>query len=131
MLPYLVGIPFIMHGLAMLSGFFEAVRPITRGFTHEPWIFSRDVTLQQGKGRLLGLLWLLSTLVLLATGAAVLAGAEWWRWMGVASAAFAFLTALPWWNTAPIGARVGMAFDLIVIAILLSPLGAGLVSRLQ
>ena len=29
---------------------------------------------------------------------------------------------LPWWNTVPLGAKMGAAFDLLVLVVLLTPL---------
>jgi len=59
---FIFAFPLIMHGLANMSGFFEAFSRQPRSFSDRPWIFSQDVKLQSPLGRIFGLFWLLSPL---------------------------------------------------------------------
>jgi hypothetical protein len=46
----------------------------------------------------------------------------WWPSLAIASAIISLIVIVPWWNTVPPGAKAGAFFDLVILAILLSPL---------
>ena len=124
-LRYVVAVPLVFHGLANLAGLFA---PWTGGagqdFSGRPWIFSSGVTLPSPVGRAWSLLWLVSTIFLVGAGIGVIAHQQWWRALAIAGCAVSLVSIVPWWNTVPPGARFGAIFDVIVIAVLVSPLGA-------
>ena len=119
---FVFAFPLIMHGLANLAGFFEAFGRAPRGFNDKPWIFSRGVKLQSAIGRSFGILWLLSTICLVGAGLGVIFQHEAWVLAAIVGAVCSLLAILPWWNTVVPGARFAAFFDVIVIAVLLSPL---------
>jgi hypothetical protein len=56
---------------------------------------------------------------------------EGWLFLTIASVAISLVVILPWWNTVPPGAKVGAAFDLLVIVLLLSPFREKLLEIVQ
>jgi hypothetical protein len=55
----------------------------------------------------------------------------WWSSLAIAAAFISLVVILPWWNTVPPGARVGAAFDLLVLIVLLSPLKTKILEMVQ
>ncbi len=124
-------IPLIMHGLANLAGFAAAWLPGTAGFKRESWLLSAGETVKSPAGHLFGVLWLVSTAVLVASGAGLLAHASWWRWAAVGGAALSLLVIVLWLKAVPPGAYAGAAFDLLVIAALALPWSEAIVRWLK
>jgi hypothetical protein len=122
MLRIVLAIPFLPHGLAHLSGFLASWTRAGAGYTDKPWIFSENVQLQSWVGRIFGILWVVAMVGLVGTGVGIITRQAWWPSLAIAASAISLVVILPWWNTVPPGAKVGAAFDLLVIAVLLSPL---------
>lgn len=116
---YIFAFPLIMHGLANLAGVLETFSSRPRSFSEKPWIFSAGVKLQSPTGRIFGIFWLLSTLLLVASGLALIFGWSWWPQAALLGSACSFIAIAPWWNTVVPGARFGAVFDLGVILALL------------
>lgn len=123
MLNYILAIPLIAHGLANITGFVAAWTGNPSGFTDSPLLFSSSITMQTGIGRAFGVMWLLSTIVLVGAGIGVAAHQRWWRPAAIIGAAFSMVAIVPWWDAVPPGARFGALFDLLVIVMLLSSWG--------
>ncbi len=122
MLPYLIAIPLIAHGLAHLSGVFAPWVNSLQGFGSEPWLFGGAVTIGSGIGRGYSLVWLAAAGCLGLSGAMLLMRQGAWSTLAIVGAGLSLLAILPWWNAVPAGARVGAAFDLLILVTLLSPL---------
>lgn len=120
---FVFAIPMIAHGIGHISGFLGAW-VTSSGFSERPWIFSRGITLQSPVGRAFGLLWLVPLLGFVGAGLGLIFGQPWWPAVAIAAAVVSLVVILPWWNTVPSGAKVGAAFDLLVLIVLLSPLKA-------
>jgi hypothetical protein len=118
---FVIAIPLIMHGLANAAGFAEAWLPGARGFSAQPWLLGSEVGMKSGIGRVFGMLWLLTTIGLVAAGAGVLLRAGWWQPVAISAAALSFVVILLWWRAVPPGARFGAFFDLAVIIALAGP----------
>ncbi len=124
-------VPLIMHGLANIAGFAAAWLPGTAGFKSESWLLSAGVTVKSPAGQLFGILWLVSTAALVASGAGLLAHAAWWRWAAVSGAALSLVVIGLWLKAVPPGAYAGAVFDLLVIAALALPWGEAVVRWLK
>jgi len=127
----LAAVPLIMHGLANMAGFAAAWLPGTAGFKDDSWLLSAGVTLKSPAGHIFGILWLLSTAALVASGAGLLAHTPWWRWAAVGGAALSLLVILLWLKAVPPGAYAGAVFDLVILAALALPWGESVVRLLQ
>lgn len=115
-------IPLFAHGLAHISGFLASWTSLEVGYSSKPWLFSQSVYLQTMTGRIFGLLWVIAMIGLVGSALGFVFQREWWSPLAIASAAISLAVIVPWWNTVPPGAKVGAAFDLLVLAILLSSL---------
>ncbi|MBW7885331.1 MAG: hypothetical protein H3C34_22405 [Caldilineaceae bacterium] len=124
-------IPILMHGLAHLSGFLASWTPFDAGYSASPWLLSQGIQLQSVTGRVFGLLWLVAALGLVASALGIALQLQWWSSLLLASSLISLIVILPWWNTVPPGARVGAAFDILVIVILVSPLKLRLLELVQ
>jgi hypothetical protein len=122
MIRILVAFPWIMHGLAHLSGFLASWTGGSFGFPERPWLFSSSVTLQSPVGKLFGLLWLMGCAGIVGSGIGFLAGKPWWPMLAMISAGISLLVILPWWRAVPPGAWAGALFDLLVLVVLQLPL---------
>jgi hypothetical protein len=69
-----------------------------------------------------GILWLLAMLALVIAGLGLLFSQPWWPTVALPAAVLSLVVILPWWNTVPLGAKMGAAFDLLVLVVLLTPL---------
>lgn len=98
MLRFLIAVPLFLHGMAHISGFLASWTRGDFGYSPRPWLISSGVHLNSGVGRVFGL-----------------------PWLAVTAASLSLIVIIPWWNTVPAGARFGAIFDLLVLAILLSP----------
>ena len=47
---------------------------------------------------------------------------EWWPALAMVGSLLSLVVIVPWWNTVPPGAKLGAVFDVIIIAVLASPL---------
>ena len=124
---YVVGVVLIGHGLANMAGVMAPWTKSALGFSDRPWIFSRGITLHTTVGRLFSLVWLLSTIGLVAGGVGLLTGQTWWRTAALIGALASLVAIVPWWRTVPPGARAAAAVDFILYAFLLSPVSSQIV----
>jgi hypothetical protein len=122
MLRYLLAAPFLIHGLAHLSGFLTSWTGAETGFSDRPWIISSRVTLSSGTGRIFGLFWLLAAVGFVLTAYGLAFQGKLWIAAALPAAAISLLAVLPWLRTVPPGAWVGAAFDLAVIVMLVTSL---------
>jgi hypothetical protein len=127
-LRFAFALPLIGHGLAHLSGFTASWTSSDAGYGDKPWIFSSGVTLSSTVGRVFGLLWLVAAVVLAASGVGAILRQEWWLPLAVVGSVLSLVVIVPWWNTVPPGAKLGAVFDVIVIAVLASPLREQIIS---
>ena len=118
---YVVAATFIIHGLAHASGFTTAWTSKNASFKDEPWLFSKGTTLRSRTGRAFGLVWLLAAVLLLASGIGLLLRGLWWPTLALIGSVVALVAIVPWWRAVVLGAKVGAAFDLFTIAVLISP----------
>lgn len=121
---YLIAIPLIAHGLAHLSGVFAPWSSGGLGFTNAAWIFSNGVTFHSMFSRVYSLVWLAAAASLALAGVEVILRQNNWVPVAIAGCLLSLVAILPWWKAVPPGAKVGVAFDLVILALLLSPLGA-------
>ncbi len=126
---YLLALPFLVHGAAHVSGFLASWTVLEVGFSGSAWILSPSVGYRSLIGRGFGLLWLAAAISHLAAGVGLMLGLGWWASAALAGSLVSLLVILPWWNTVPPGARLGAAFDLLVILLLATPLGGLLPAR--
>jgi len=121
MVPYLIALPLIGHGLAHLSGVLAPWARDMQGYTNAAWIFSNRVTLASGLGKGYSLVWLAASGCLVVAGAGLLLRQRTWIPAAIAGSVLSLVAILPWWKAVPPGARVGALFDLATLALLLSP----------
>lgn len=122
MVQLIFALPLLIHGLAHISGFRASWTSNSAGFSDRPWIFSLNGTLHSPVGRVFGILWLLAMLALVIAGLGLLFSQPWWPTVALPAAVLSLVVILPWWNTVPLGAKLGAAFDLLVLVVLLTPL---------
>ena len=128
MLRFVIAIPMLAHGLAHLSGVLASWTSTVEGFRDEPWLFFSATRLSDPLGRVFGLFWLAAMAVLVASGLGVVLRQPWWPTMALIGTALSLAAIVPWWRAVPLGAKLGAAFDLILLALLLSPLRAWLLA---
>jgi hypothetical protein len=131
MIVYVVAVPLIAHGLANLAGMFGPWTQSLQGFKNGSWSFSSHVALKSGAGRGFGVLWLLSSICLIAAGLGAIFHQSWWLRATLSGCALSLLAIASWWKAVPPGARFGAFFDLAVIALLVSPLGERISQAIQ
>jgi hypothetical protein len=119
-------IAIIAHGLAHLSGFVAAWSTADVGFSARWMFLSSELSLHSSAGKLFGLLWLAAAGTLVAAGAGLFWQRAWAVPLALTGAVLSLAVILPWWNTVPPGAKLGALFDLLVLALLFSPLKAGM-----
>lgn len=120
----ILGVPLMAHGLAHLSGFLAAWTSADLDFSTRSMLLSSEISLYSTVGKLFGLLWLLAAALLASSGVGLLWQRSWGAPLALAAALISLAVIIPWWNIVPPGAKVGAAFDLLVIVVLLSPLKA-------
>jgi hypothetical protein len=74
----------------------------------QTFIFERDLTSW-------GWVWLVVGIVLIATGFAVVTGAEWARWVGIVAASLAAITFLPWIYYQPLWTILSVTLAMLVV----------------
>ena len=131
MLRFILAIPFLLHGLAHLSGLLASWTSIDTGYTGKPWLFSQSITLQSAVGRVFGLLWLAAASGFIGSALGIVFRQGWWPPIALVSAALSLVVIVPWWQTVPPGARFGGFFDLVVLVVLLSPLQRTLIQAIR
>lgn len=117
----LLAAPLIVHGLAHLSG---AAAPFTTrllGFADQPWVLSTGRTLHSAPARAFSVAWLAAALGLVGAGAGLLTGQAWWPGMALAAAGLSLAVIVIWWKAVPPGAKVGAAFDVLILLTALQP----------
>jgi hypothetical protein len=122
MIRFLVAIPLILHGLANLGGALAFAGKPPEGFKTQPSVISPKLHMHSAFGRIWAVVWLLSSLALVIAGLAAIFQRDAWLALSILGSAFSFTAIAPWWNTVPPGARFGAIFDLIALAVLLSPI---------
>jgi hypothetical protein len=131
MLRFLIAVPLFLHGMAHISGFLASWTRGDFGYSPRPWLISSGVHLNSGVGRVFGLLWLIAMAGLVGAALGLVFRQEWWPWLAVTAAVLSLIVIIPWWNTVPAGARFGAIFDLLLLAVLLSPLQIKLFDLIQ
>jgi hypothetical protein len=122
MLRFVIALPLIGHGLAHISGVLAAWTSADVGFKDNPWIFSSGVRLCSGIGRVWGLIWLLAGIVLAGSGVGLILRQAWWLDLALLGSVLSLVAIVPWWKAAPPGAKIGVAFDLLLIIALATPI---------
>lgn len=117
----ILAIQLIAHGIAHLSGVFACFGRRNAGFAERPCVFSGRITLHTPIGRAFSLVWLAASVTLVGSGLGLLLGQDWWTGLAVAAAALSLLAILSWWNAVPPGAKVGAAFDLLILVAAVQP----------
>jgi hypothetical protein len=120
-----------LHGLANLGGVVAPWTANLSGFTNAPWLFGSGVKFRSTAGRASSLLWLLSTLLLIASGVGLLMGQTWWVTLAVIGAAASLVVIFLWWKAVPPGARFGAFFDAVLLVALTSPLREQILALLE
>ena len=122
MIKFVIAIPLIMHGLANLAGVFAPWMKALQGFKDAPWLFSSGVTFASTAGKAFSLVWLASSICLVAAGVGLLMEQAWWSTAAVAGCLCSLAAILPWLKAVVPGAYVGAIFDVILLIYLLTPL---------
>lgn len=125
-----VGIFFMLHGLGHTMGFLAAWTHVDVGFDDTPWILTGDVRIRSPIGWAFGMLWLVAMAGWVVAGWGVIDGAEWWPALAKGAAVVSLAAIVPWWNTVPTGARLGVLADVVILAGLLSTWGRDIADRL-
>lgn len=128
---WLLAAPLILHGIAHISGFISSWTSNLAGFAERPWILSSTVTLRDPLGRAFGLVWLVALGSLVGAGLGLISGQGWWPTLTMIGAVLSLIAIIPWWNTVPPGAKIGAAFNLLIILVLLLPLKSRILEVVQ
>lgn len=129
MIRFLIGFPLIMHGLAHLGGFLASWLADRAGFEDRPWLLSQQVRLQTTVGRVLSSFWLMAAIGLASAGLGAILQQAWWPDLAVVGAVISLTTILLWWKAVPMGAKLGAAFDVVIITVMILPLFLPVVYR--
>ena len=128
MIQLLFALPLLIHGVAHIGGFRASWTSHESGFKDRPWLFSKDGTLQSPIGRIFGVLWLVAAAAFLVAGLGLLFSQPWWPTVAVPAAILSLVVILPWWNAVPLISKIGAAFDVLVLVVLLTPLKDGMMA---
>ena len=116
-----IAVPLIVHGIAHIGGFLGLWTSAEGGFAASPWFLPTKLGAKGVAGRVFGLLWLLVMAGFVAAGLGLIVGQAWWTTAAILTAVLSFLLIAGCWTTVPVGAKIGAAFDLLVLALLLLP----------
>ena len=119
---YVIALLFFGHGMAHVSGFLVSWTQADVGFAQKPWIFSSHVELQSPVGKISGLLWLIALIGFLLTAAGMVMGRPALLSFFHIAAMLSLLVIAVWWNAVPFGAKLGAAFDVLLLVIYSSAL---------
>lgn len=122
MIKFMIAAPLIMHGLANLGGVAAFLFGASAGFPDGAWLFSANVRRLSPIGRLWGVIWLASSIALVASGIGLIQEAAWWRVAALTGCGLSLLSIVPWWRSVVPGAKFGAIFDILAIVFLLTPL---------
>ena len=122
MFRFILALPLIVHGLAHISGFLATWTNNDAGYAPRPWIFSSHISLGSPLGKVFGILWLAAAAALAGSGAGLILQETWWVPLAVLGSILSLAVIVPWWNSVPSGAKIGAAFDVVLLALLLTPL---------
>jgi len=125
-----VAATFIIRGLAHVSGFTTAWTSKDAGVKDELWLLSQGITLHTRTGKAFGLHWLLAAVLLIASGLGLLLRGLWWPTLAPIGSVASLVAIIPLWRAVVPGAKVGAAFDILTIAVLISPTREGLLAAL-
>ena len=128
---WIAAFPLFMHGMAHLSGFVASWAKQDASYTDKPWIFPGGFTLHSAVGKAWGCLWLVTAIGLVSSAFGLLFAREWWPRLTLIASTLSLVAIVPWWCTVPAGAKAGVFFDLIIIAILLSTWGERIIQALK
>jgi hypothetical protein len=131
MLKIVIAVVLIAHGLANLAGAAAPWTKTLQGFKDAPWIFSKRITFNSSVGRTNSLIWLFSSICLVAGGAGLLTLHSWWISAAVFGSVCSLAVILIWWKAIVPGARFGAVVDSAFIVLLTSPLKEALIQALQ
>ncbi len=112
----------ILHGLAHLSGFMATWTNLDVGFQDRNLIFSGKLYLRGYSGKIFGVFWFISMILLVFSGVVLLIGLLWWHKVLMVGVIFSLVSIIPGLKSVPPGAKLGALFDLVVLIILLTPL---------
>lgn len=122
MLRIAISIALIMHGLAQVSGFLHAWTRLDVGYHNRGIIFSTTVKAGGSIGKVLSLLWLIAMFCLISGGVLLWSRELLSDTFILAGAAISLFSCVLWWRDIPLGAKLGSFFNLILLAILITPL---------
>jgi len=91
------------------------------GFTDNPWLITKGITIKTPLGRSFGILWMLSMIAFISSGVAIVLAHFWWLEALLAGSVLSLIAIIPWWNTVSFCAKIGAIFDLLLIAFVLCP----------
>ncbi len=117
----LLAAPLMVHGLAHLSGAAAPFSPRSLGFADQPWALTHGGTLHSASGQASSVAWLAAAFGLVGAGWGLLAGQDWWAALALIAASLSLAVILTWWRAVPPGAKVGAAFDVLIVLAALQP----------
>ncbi|MFC2150944.1 hypothetical protein ACFLSE_00315 [Bacteroidota bacterium] len=119
MVRIIIAVMLIGHGLAHVSGFLISWTKTEEGFKiTKPWIFSQNVLIKSRIGKVFGIFWALALLCFVGAGLSIFFHFYDWKILATIGVVFSLISIIPWWSTVPLGAKIGLVFDLIVFAYL-------------
>jgi hypothetical protein len=128
---YIFALPFLIHGLAHISGFLASWTSADAGYKKTPWVFSSGVFLNSPLGKVFGLLWFVAFVGFIGTAYGIVFGHIWWPQVVIAVSTVSLFVIVPWWNTVPPGAKIGALFNVLSIVVVMSPLKDSLIELIS
>jgi hypothetical protein len=117
--------------LAHVSGFIASFFKKDMDYkVDQPWIFSAKITLKTTVGRFFGVFWLLAMAGYLLAAIGILSDFSWGTSPLFPAAILSLLTIVPFWNTVPPGAKIGAAFDILVLIVISTSLQEKLIASM-
>ncbi|UCG89001.1 MAG: hypothetical protein JSW71_10875 [Gemmatimonadota bacterium] len=113
---FVIGVLFLIHGVAHLVGFVVPWRIATLEETpYKTTILNGRVNVGDGGIRAIGVVWLLVALAYMVCAVAVSLELEWWFWLTVAATFLSFdLTIVGWPES-----RIGVAVNVLIVVVLI------------